>query len=177
MADDLTLRILTVEDWAAWRDLRIEMLRDAPEGFHADLSEVADWGETEWRGSIRPLPDARFGLFRNGALAGSACFLREKAIKLRHKGWMTAVYVTPELRGQGWGRKLTRAVIDHAREHVDVLLTGASRAGAPVYKAEGFVTYGIERDASRVDGRSIDDELMAIHFDRRTGLRDARHDL
>jgi hypothetical protein len=55
-------------------------------------------------------------------------------------------------------------VIGHARQHVDVLLTGASRAGAPVYKAEGFETYGVERDASRVNGRSIDDELMAIHF-------------
>jgi hypothetical protein len=61
-----------------------------------------------------------------------------------------------------------RAVIGHAREHVDVLLTGASLAGAPVYKVEGFETYGVERDASRVNGKSIDDELMAIHF--RNGL-------
>ena len=164
MSNDLLIRILTPEDWAAWRDLRTEMLRDAPEGFHADLGEVADWGEAEWRNSIRPLPDARFGLFQGGYLAGSACFFREKGVKLAHKGWMTAVYVTPGLRGQGWGRELVRAVIGHAREQVDVLLTGASVAGAPVYKAEGFETYGIERDASRVDGRSIDDELMAIHF-------------
>ena len=164
MSDNFAIRILTPDDAATWRELRTEMLRVAPESFHADLSEVADWGEAEWRESIRPLPDARFGLFGGGALYGSACFFREKALKLRHKGWMTAVYVVPQLRGQGWGRRLVRAVIGHAREHVDVLLTGASRAGAPVYHAEGFVTYGIERDASRVNGRSIDDELMAIHF-------------
>ena len=164
MSDDPVIRILTPDDAAAWRGLRIEMLRDAPESFHADLSEVAHWGEAEWRESIRPLPDARFGLFAGGELAGSACFFREKAVKLKHKGWMTAVYVAPDLRGQGWGRRLVRAVIEHARDHVDVLLTGASRAGAPVYKAEGFETYGIERDASRVDGKPIDDELMAIHF-------------
>jgi GNAT superfamily N-acetyltransferase len=164
MADDGMIRILIPDDWASWRALRVEMLRDAPVSFHADLSEVEHWGEAEWRESIRPLPDARFGLFHDGAPAGSACFFREKAVKLRHKGWMTAVYVAPELRGEGWGRRLTRAVIEHARQHVDVLLTGASRAGAPVYKAEGFETYGIERDASRVNGKSIDDELMAIHF-------------
>ena len=164
MADDGMIRILIPDDWASWRALRVEMLRDAPVSFHADLSEVEHWGEAEWRESIRPLPDARFGLLHRGELAGSACFFREKAVKLRHKAWMTAVYVAPELRGRGWGRELVRAVIGHAREHVDVLLTGASRAGAPVYKAEGFVTYGIERDASRVEGKSIDDELMAIHF-------------
>ena len=164
MSDNFAIRILTPDDAAAWRELRSEMLRVAPESFHADLSEVAGWGEPEWRASIGPLPDARFGLLHGAKLSGSACFFREKAVKLAHKGWMTAVYVRPELRGQGWGRKLVRAVIVHAREHVDVLLTGASLAGAPVYKSEGFETYGIERDASRVDGKSIDDELMTIHF-------------
>ena len=166
MTEPLHIRLLTADDAPAWRALRTEMLRDAPESFHADLSEVEHWGEAEWRRSIRPLPDARFGLFAGDALAGSACFFQEKAVKLRHKGWMTAVYVVPDLRGQGCGRRLVRAVIAHARDHVDVLLTGASRAGAPVYKAEGFETYGIERDASRVNGKSIDDELMAIHFRR-----------
>jgi GNAT superfamily N-acetyltransferase len=168
MQNAVSIRRLSPDDWAAWRALRMEMLRDAPESFHADLGEVTPWGEAEWRDSIRPLPDARFGLFAGGALAGSACFFREKGVKLAHKGWMTAVYVQPELRGQGWGRELVRAVIGHAREHVDVLLTGASLAGAPVYKGEGFETYGVERDASRVGGKSIDDELMAIHF--RNGL-------
>ena len=166
MSDEPVIRILTPADASAWRELRIEMLRDAPESFHADLSEVADWSRDDWRNSIRPLPDARFGLFRDGTLAGSACFFREEGAKLAHKGWLTAVYVVPGLRGQGWGRKLVRAVIDHAREHVDVLLTGASVAGAPVYREEGFETFGIERDASRVNGKSIDDELMAIHFRR-----------
>ena len=164
MSDPFAIRSLTPDDAAAWRELRSEMLRVAPESFHADLSEVAGWGEPEWRASIGPLPDARFGLLHGAKLSGSACFFREKAVKLAHKGWMTAVYVQPDLRGQGWGRKLVRAVIGHAREHVDVLLTGASLAGAPVYKAEGFETFGIERDASRVDGKPIDDELMTIHF-------------
>lgn len=164
MPEEFSIRLLTPDDWSAWRDLRVEMLREAPEAFHADLSEVESWGEAEWRASIEPLPDALFGLFSDFGLAGSACFVREKGVKLAHKGWMTAVYVVPTLRGQGWGGKLVRAVIEHARQHVDVLLTGASRAGAPVYKAEGFETFGIERDASRVNGRSIDDELMAIHF-------------
>jgi GNAT superfamily N-acetyltransferase len=164
MTDRPTIRLLTADDVLAWRDLRIEMLRDEPEAFHADLSEIEGWSEDRWRKWVRPLPDAVFGLVTGERLAGSACFFREKSVKLAHKGWLTAVYVVPELRGQGWGRKLVRAVIDHARGHVDVLLTGASPAGAPVYRAEGFETYGLERDASRVNGRSIDDELMAIHF-------------
>lgn len=164
MADEPTIRLLTSADAAAWRNLRIAMLRDAPESFHADLSEVETRSDQEWRASIRPLPDALFGLVREGELVGSAGFYTEKRRKLAHKGCLMAVYVVPELRGQGWGRKLVRAVIEHAREHVDVLLTGASVAGAPVYRAEGFETFGIERDASRVNGKSIDDELMAIHF-------------
>ncbi|MGV3555889.1 MAG: GNAT family N-acetyltransferase [Croceibacterium sp.] len=164
MNDLPTIRILAPDDALAWRALRIEMLTLDPEGFHADLAEAKARTESDWRAAIPALPDALFGLFAGVTLAGSAWFKRETVPKLAHKGWMLAVYVTPGLRGQGWGRKLVRAVIGHAREHVDVLLTGASLAGAPVYKAEGFETYGIERDASRVNGQSIDDELMAIHF-------------
>lgn len=166
MPEDTAIRILGPADALAWRDLRIEMLREAPEAFHADLDEAEGWTEEQWRRSVHDLPDARFGLFRAGALVGSACFFREKGVKLAHKGWMVAVYVAPSMRGQGWGRQLVCAVVEHARQHVDVLLTGASRDGAPVYRAEGFETYGIERDASRVNGKSIDDELMAIHFRR-----------
>jgi len=164
MSDDTIIRILTPEDAPAWRALRIEMLTRDPEGFHADLAEAEAMTAQDWLDRMPRLPDAIFGLFRGERLAGSAGFFTEKSAKLRHKGMMVAVYVAPDLRGQGWGRRLVRAVIEHARAHVDVLLTGASRAGAPVYKAEGFATYGIERDASRVNGKSIDDELMAIHF-------------
>ena len=167
---DCTIRLLSLADALLWRELRLQMLRTEPQAFHADLSEVAGRSEADWRESMQPLPDAIFGLFDGEALVGSACFIKEKQVKLAHKGWLMAVYVAPDLRGRGWGRELVRAVIAHAREHVDVLLTGASLAGAPVYRAEGFETYGIERDASRVNGKSIDDELMAIHFRSGSGF-------
>jgi GNAT superfamily N-acetyltransferase len=177
MPDDDSIRILTPDDALAWRDLRIAMLTHDPQGFHADLAEAHARSEAQWRDSMLAPPDAMFGLFRDGGLAGSAGFVTEKRPKLAHKGWLMAVYVVPGLRGQGWGRKLVRAVIGHARDRVDVLLTGASVEGAPVYRAEGFETFGVERDAARVDGKSWDEELMAIHFRPRGPMRHANHDL
>ena len=164
MDEQPKIRILTRADAAAWRELRIDMLTRDPEGFHADSDEAQHRTLKQWRDSIPAPPGALFGLYVGDRLAGSALFVAEKAPKLAHKGWMLAVYVAPDLRGQGWGGRLVQALIEHARQHVDVLLTGASVAGTPVYRAHGFVTYGIERDASRVNGKSIDDELMAIHF-------------
>jgi RimJ/RimL family protein N-acetyltransferase len=160
----IEIRALAVDDVLQWRDLRLRMLLEDPEGFHADLSESEALTEDEWRSRMPAMPDALFGLFVDGRLCGSAGFIREKRRKLAHKGMMVAVYVAPEQRGLGHATALVRAVVDHARGHVDVLQTGASTSGAPVYKKLGFQPYGIERDASRVGSQSFDNELMAIHF-------------
>src|SRR5699024_12038111 len=41
------------EEWAAHRDLRLDMLRDAPEAFWASLEEVRARTEQQWRQELR----------------------------------------------------------------------------------------------------------------------------
>lgn len=159
-----SIRPLTVADVHAWRELRLEMLERDPQGYYADLDQTRAQSDCEWQRSIPSLPDVLFGLFDGERLIGSCGFYVEKVPKLAHKGEMWGVYVSQEFRGHGHALALVQAVIAHARDRVDVLLTGASAAGAPFYKRAGFETYGIERDAYRVDGLSLDNELMAIRF-------------
>jgi RimJ/RimL family protein N-acetyltransferase len=103
-------------------------------------------------------------LFDGSELVGSCGFYAKKEPKLAHKGEMWGVYVTPAFRRRGHALALVLATIAHAKHYVDVLLTGASTAGAPIYKRAGFKAYGVERDAYRVNGVSLDNELLAIHF-------------
>ena len=162
---DHEIRPLTREDAAAWRALRIEMLRDSPASFHADLEQARARSDEDW---VRAIPengrDVTFGLFVGGALVGSAGFYVQSPPKLAHKGMMWGVYVAPAHRRRGLAGALVRRVIAHARSCVAVLQTGASAAGASVYRREGFVPYGFERDSVRVDGVSYDEEHLAIHF-------------
>lgn len=45
----LSLRLLTEADWESYRELRLEMLADAPDYFWATLGDVADYTEATWR--------------------------------------------------------------------------------------------------------------------------------
>lgn len=158
------IRALTPADLPAWRVLRILMLETDPQGFYADLDQARARSDEEWLQAFPLFPDVILGLFAGPDLIGSCGFFREKAPKLAHKGQMWGVYVRPEFRRRGLGLEVVRAAIAHAQAHVDVLLTGASTAGAAIYKRTGFATYGVERDAYRVDGVALDTEMMALRF-------------
>jgi len=163
---DPTVRRMIAVDAAALRGLRLEALKAAPEAFLSSYEEEAarplDWFTNVATGIGR---NAMFGAFQDRALVGMAGFVAAERVKERHKGTLVGVYVQPPFRRLGLARRLVEAVIAHARERVEVLqaTVGAGNTAArAVYRELGFVTYGTERRALRVDGRVIDNELIAL---------------
>jgi RimJ/RimL family protein N-acetyltransferase len=75
------------------------------------------------------------------------------------------MYVRPDSRNAGVGRKLIEAVIDYARDYVEVIqlsvVSGNDRARR-LYACLGFVEYGVERNSLKQDGRYYDEALMAL---------------
>jgi RimJ/RimL family protein N-acetyltransferase len=75
------------------------------------------------------------------------------------------MYVRPDARNAGVGRQLVEALIDHARDHVEViqlsLVSGNERARR-LYASLGFVEYGIEKKSLKQDGHYYDEILMAL---------------
>ena len=74
------------------------------------------------------------------------------------------MYVQPGARNAGVGKKLAEAVIDYARQNVEILqlnVVSENEAARRLYVSLGFVEYGIERKALKQDGRYYDDILMA----------------
>ncbi len=54
-------------------------------------------------------------------------------------GWVGVIFVTPDCRGTGLGRRITRTVIDHLEANgVRTMLLIASPMGRPIYEGEGF---------------------------------------
>jgi hypothetical protein len=54
----LELKILDIDDWRLWRELRIEALREAPYAFGSKLKDWRGAGDTEerWRARLREVP-------------------------------------------------------------------------------------------------------------------------
>jgi ribosomal protein S18 acetylase RimI-like enzyme len=99
-------------------------------------------------------------------LAGSAGFARESAAKERHKGRIWGVYVSPRARGQGVGRRVLKAAVEHGArcpgiEQIGLQVRSNSRAHR-LYASLGFRTFGWEKHALKIGDRYIDEEYMVL---------------
>lgn len=166
MAANFEIRRVKPDEAAAWREMRLEALRNHPDSF----------GDSYEEASARPIsllqarlaetgPNITLGVYLDGVLQGTAAFVVETTLKTRHKGLMTAVYLRPVLRGSGAADALVAAIIAHARQHVDMLkavVNPKNETARKLYFRHGFKTYGIEPRALRLGGVDNDDELIVV---------------
>jgi ribosomal protein S18 acetylase RimI-like enzyme len=172
----MEMRPLTEADAAAWRELRLRMLREHPDAFGSSYEENVTRPVESFAQRLREahnLPDSFIlGAFEAGKLVGSAGLSREQGAKDRHKADIFSVYVAPELRGRGVARALLTELIVRARaapglEQLQLAVTTHSAAARSLYAALGFETYGVEHHALKLGERYFDEELMVLWLDAR----------
>ena len=163
------IRPLTKADTAAYRALRFEGLRLAPEAFSAAYEDEILRSDEDFAHRIPDAPpSAIFGAFQGADLVAMTGFVVVAGRKERHKGMVWGVYVSPAGRGQGLAKRLLQAAIDRARtvEGLEILQLGVGVDNAParaLYGAAGFEVYGVERKALRLGpGRYVDEELRML---------------
>jgi len=162
-AGDIQIRQLMPGDAALYREIRLAALRCDPAAFGSTF-------ETE---NAQPLASfaarlgssAVFGAFEGGELLGTAGFVVREGAKESHKGLLWGMYVRPDARKAGVGRRLVEAVIDFAHRRVELLqlsVVSNNHKARRLYAGLGFVAYGIERNSLKQDGRYFDEILMAL---------------
>jgi ribosomal protein S18 acetylase RimI-like enzyme len=165
VTSDIAIRRLLAADAEGYRSIRLAALADAPEAFGSDVA-------TE---SASPV-DAFANTLRSGYVAGAFAGERLVAIagfralereKTRHRGDIWGVYVAPDARGTGIGRRLMEHVLDYARTQVlqvHLAVTASNAAAVALYEHLGFIRYGTEPRALKVNGRYLDEHLMVLQF-------------
>jgi RimJ/RimL family protein N-acetyltransferase len=167
-ADDIEVRRLMPADAARYRKIRLTGLKNSPEAFGSTF-------ETE---SLKPLnsfterlrSSAVFGAFRDEKLLGIAGFAPRQGAKEAHKGLLWGMYVRLDVRKAGVGRRLVEAVIDFARQHVEILQLSVVSDNEParrLYARLGFVEYGLEKNSLKQGGTYYDEILMALDLKER----------
>jgi ribosomal protein S18 acetylase RimI-like enzyme len=159
---EVNVRRLSPDEAPAYRAIRLEALRLAPEAFgSAFVTENAR--PLSWF-AARLEAAAVFGAFCAGNLCGIAGFFPKRGPKDSHKGDLWGMYVRPDARRAGVGRLLVEAVIEHASCHVEILqltVVSSNEAARRLYAKLGFAEYGLERNALKADGHYWDEVLMA----------------
>jgi ribosomal protein S18 acetylase RimI-like enzyme len=162
-AVEIELRQLLPTDAASYRAIRLEALRDTPDAFSSTYEAEKDRPLDAFAARLR---DSHVvGAFDGARLVGIAGFYVQPGPKQAHKGMLWGMYVRPTHRGCGLGRRLVEAIIEHARQSVELLqlfVVSDNRTARELYRKLGFVEYGIERHATKYRGRYFDDVLMAL---------------
>jgi ribosomal protein S18 acetylase RimI-like enzyme len=163
------IRRLEPPDVAAYRELRLEGLRNHPDSFGAAWEDEIEQPDAWWTQRLES--NTVFGGWIDGSpLLGVAGFYVPGTAKQRHKGILWGMYVRPGARGTGLAASLLQHVIEEARllvEEIRLTVMASNTAAHRLYSAAGFEPYGLERRALKVGDDYYDDLLMALPLQRR----------
>jgi RimJ/RimL family protein N-acetyltransferase len=165
----MNIRLLTKQDVPAYRELRLEALQTNPEAFGSSYEESVA-RTVEQLTETFPVTNNNFivGAFsETGELVGMVGFYQEKARKMKHKGMVWGMYVTPEYRGKGLSRLLLQELIFKAKklsdlEQINLVVVSTNDAAKSLYERLGFERFGTEKRALKVDGVYYDEDYMVL---------------
>jgi len=164
MTSNLMIRRLLSDDASTYRDCRLEALRCNPEAFGSSY-EREEPRELAWFAD-RLDNSHVLGAFVDDELVGTVAVAVQSG-KRSHIGFIWGMFVRESARGQGIGRALVSAVLDVAREEVEIVELTVVSENAParrLYESFGFCEYGLEKRSLRQGDRYYDEVLMALDF-------------
>lgn len=152
----------------AYRALRLRALQDHPDAFTSSFEEEAQRPLADTTQRLSTPAECLWGAFDGPQLVGMVGLSRETRIKNQHKAHLVGMYVAPEHTGQGVGAALVAAVLQHAAATGVALLvltvTDGNHAAQALYERAGFVSFGVEPDAIRVQGVPLGKRHMALQL-------------
>jgi len=154
-------------DAQAFREIRIESSREAPESFRATEEEMRAKPVDVFRNQLsdREGEPLFIGAFEEGRLVGVAALFFEEGQKLSHKATVGSVFVTPSFRTKGIGRALMTELIkiakqDRKLERLNLTVSTTDKTAIKLYESLGFSIFGTEPRAALVNGKGYDEHHM-----------------
>ncbi|MFC3807094.1 GNAT family N-acetyltransferase [Terrabacter sp. MAHUQ-38] len=145
------LHTVRPDEWQSHRDVRLEMLRDAPDAFWFTYADEAVYDEADWRERIEGawLVQAR----DDEGILGTAGLGSHWEPERATTATLFGMYVAPRARGRGVGEALVRAVLDEARRmgksQVVLEVTSSNPAAEQLYARCGFERTGAVHEHPR----------------------------
>ncbi|MDH4464956.1 MAG: GNAT family N-acetyltransferase [Acidovorax sp.] len=172
------LRTLTASDAPAYKALRDESLRTAPEAFTSDWASTVGRDASEYAGRFGEPATGNFflGAFDDANhLLGCVGCEREARLQQRHCAHVVSMMVAPRAQRRGIGQQLVAACIDAARQvpgltQLLLTVTASNTHVVRLYEQAGFRAWGLLPCAIVVDGVGYDKLHMRRLLTSPTGL-------
>jgi ribosomal protein S18 acetylase RimI-like enzyme len=159
---DLHLRVLSVDDWQIWRELRLAALADAPAAFGSTLAEWSGDGDTESRWRARLEMDGAHDVIGSidGVAVGMLTISPDTDSPLR--AWLMSMWVAPSSRRRGIAGVLIDNAIEWARREkkhsVNLMVRQGNTSAINLYARYGFALTGateVEQDSNGVEWTEV----------------------
>lgn len=140
----VAVRLLAASEWPLWRDVFLRSLADSPDAFRPTLGEAEDQPEEFWRGMVEATVEherSNLWVAVNGNEPVGKLFARidEELTTL----YIGAMWITPDLRGTGIGRRLMEAAEGWGKDcgvaRSELWVTEANQAAIDFYESVGYV--------------------------------------
>ncbi|MEH1951344.1 MAG: GNAT family N-acetyltransferase [Nostoc sp.] len=166
----MIVKKITKDDTKNYRQIRLEALDKNPDSFGTTYQEEVIKTIEQFRDRI-PVDNNNFilGCFEDKHLIGIVAFHQESRIKLRHKAYISSMYIQQEYRGKGVGKLLLNELIERAKaiNDVEILLLDVVKNNVlakALYLSLGFQTYGTEKRAYKYKNEYFDLEFMCLQI-------------
>jgi predicted ABC-type transport system involved in lysophospholipase L1 biosynthesis ATPase subunit/predicted GNAT family acetyltransferase len=137
------IRAVSEDDWRTLRDVRLRALADAPTAFGTTSREAAEFTEERWRERARGSATSRQFLAFSAAEAIGIAGLFDDGGGCAQ---IVSVWVSPDHRGRGVARALTRAALDFAAAaglaRITLWVTEGNAPARGLYDGLGFRATG-----------------------------------
>jgi L-amino acid N-acyltransferase YncA len=144
----VTIRELKAEDWAAVRAIYEEGIRGGDATFETETSSWERWDAAH--------PQVRLVAERNGSIVGWAALSPASARHCYRGVGEVSVYVAEAARGDGLGRALLAAFVEHSEQAGSWTLTAGvfpeNEASIRLHKACGFREVGVRERLGEAGG-------------------------
>ncbi|QXE01613.1 GNAT family N-acetyltransferase [Terribacillus sp. DMT04] len=163
----MNIRKLTAADAEAYWELRLQALQYHPDAFSTTYEEAANRPIEQVKANLESATAETYGIFEDGVLAGNATLRYEILTKLQHRADLVAVYLAPEVKGNGYGKMLIKHMIQVARkregiEKVNLVVAANNHVAKHVYEQAGFKQFAVEKNAMKLDDTYITEIHMAL---------------
>jgi RimJ/RimL family protein N-acetyltransferase len=171
MPEPVDVRRLRALELADYKALRDAMLAAHPEAFTSDAEAEAAKPAQAYLprlGLDRPQGGHfTLGAWNGRSLVGALSCERDMRLKVRHVGHLIGMMVVDHAAGRGIGKRLLQECIALARaadglELLTLSVTAGNAAAEHLYHRVGFVRYGTQPRAVKLDGRYHDKHQMIL---------------
>jgi RimJ/RimL family protein N-acetyltransferase len=166
------IRLLVHADLPAYKALRDEALRTAPEAFTSDYASSVDTPAEHYAARLGTPESGHFvlGAFNAaGDLLGSIALESERRLHKRHCANVVGMMVAPAAQKQGIAAQLVAvcAILAKANGQLEQLVLTVTASNTHVvrlYERAGYVAYGLQPRAIKVAGAYYDKLHMVLHL-------------